>query len=166
MLDKIDKIFKEKPGQMEVIKLLIRMGISVRNKELYLSNIKIPYSSIAKAANVDRRVVASTIREINRDDELRFFFQNLLPAGPFLRAVAKDMGYMCLTIVPYEDKPGILAAITGIIAKYNVNVIQVIAEDPRLYPQQKVYIIVERDIPGDAISEIMRLDFIKSLEME
>lgn len=166
MINRIDEIFREKPGRREVAKLLIKMGISVKNRELYLGNVKIPYISIASALGVDRRVVVSTIDEILRDDELRFFFQNLLPAGPFLRDVARNMGYTCLTIVPHRDQPGILAAITSIIAKYNVNIVQVIAEDPRLYPVQKVYIVVEGDVPGGAISEIMKLDFIKSLQIE
>ena len=166
MISRIDEIFRDKPAQKEVAKLLLKMGISVKGRDLYLGNLKIPYKSVADALGIDRRVVIHTINEILKDDILRFFYQNLLPAGPFLRDVARDMGYTCLTIVPHRDQPGILAAITSIIAKYNVNIVQVIAEDPELYPTQKVYIVVEGELPGEAISEIMKLEFIKSLQIQ
>jgi len=142
---------------------LLRYGISVKDGNLYLGDIKIPYISVARKLGIDRRVVLATINNISNDDLLRFFFEHLEPAGPFLRSVAKNLGFRCLTIIPTEDKPGIIAGVTGILARYNVNILQVIAEDPRIYKVQKLYIITEGDIPGEALSEIIKLSFIKAL---
>ncbi len=161
----IEEKFRDKPSQRNVVNILVRHGIAVRNGKLYLGDIKISYSAIAKVANVDRRVVLATISTIMDDPKLNIFFQNLLPAGPFLRNVAEYLGYTCLTIIPKEDRPGILAAVSGIIARYNTNIIQVIAEDPHLYPIQKLHIIVEGELPGEAINEIKRLSFIRSIQI-
>lgn len=166
ILNKVNKIFNDKPAQREVVITLLRYGISVKRGDLYLGDIRIPYMSVARKLGIDRRVVLAAIDNILADDNLRFFFENLEPAGPFLRNVARNLGYRCLTIIPTKDKPGIIAGITGILAKYNVNILQVIAEDPRIYETQKLYIIAEGDIPGEAINEIMKLEFVKTLQLE
>ena len=161
--DRVLEVFKGKDRQLEVIKLLIKYGLSVRNGVIYLDGLKIPYTSIASALSVDRRVVVKAIKTVENDKELREFFKELRPAGPFLIGVGRLLGYTTLIVVPYKDQPGILASISAILADAGLNIVQVIAEEPHLTAEQKLYIIVEGDVPGDIINKISKLDIVKNL---
>ncbi len=161
----LDKIFRDRPGQRKVAELLVAYGLSVRDGQIYLDNIRIPYSSLAEAAGVDRRVVINTVKSIMGDERLRSFFRDLLPAGPFLKGVAKQLGYTVLSITPVADQPGILAGVTSVLARYGVNIVQVIAESPYLKEVQKLYIIADGDVPGEAIEEINKLEYVATIEI-
>jgi len=161
----IFEYFGDKPAQRQVVELIISLGLSVKDDGIYLDKLKIPYSSLAEVAKVDRRVVVSAIESIRRDSFLKGFFERLLPAGPFLRDVARDIGYTVLIVIPYRDQPGIIAGVSTILAKHGINIVQIIAEAPQLKEVQKMYIVVEGDIPGEVINEIKKLDFIDTLQI-
>jgi len=161
--NRIYKVFKGKSRQLEVVKLLIRYGLSVKSGEIYLDNLKVTYSSVASALSIDRRVVVEAIKTIEKDEFLREFFSKLKPAGPFLIGVGKLLGYTTLIVVPYRDQPGIISSISSILADANINIVQVVAEEPHLTDEQKLYIIVEGDVPGEIINKISKLDIVKNL---
>jgi len=161
----IDEVFRDRPAQKRVVEALVNYGLSVRSGRIYLGDIKIPFSSLAEALGVDRRVVQSAVEYIGRDEWLSNFFERLLPAGPFLRDVARLLGYSVLSITPRRDQPGIIAGVSGVLARHGVNIVQVIAESPYLKEAQKLYIITEGSVPGSAIEEISGLEFIESIEI-
>ncbi len=161
--ERILEVFRGRDRQLEVVKLLIRYGLSVREGVVYLDTVKIPYSSIASALSIDRRVVVEAIKTLEGDSVLREFFTELRPAGPFLIGVSRLLGYTTLIVVPYRDQPGILSSISSILADAGLNIVQVIAEEPHLTDEQKLYIIVEGEVPGDIINRISRLDIVKNL---
>ncbi len=165
LLEMLWESFRDKPAQKAVIDLLVKYGLSVRDGQVYLGEIRIPFSSLAEVAGVDRRVVASAIKSIEENDFLRRFFSRLLPAGPFLKDVARDIGYTVLVIIPTRDQPGIIAGVSTILAKRNINIVQIIAEAPQLMDLQKMYIVVEGDVPGDVLNEIKNLEFVESLQI-
>ncbi len=161
--ERITEIFHGKGRQLEVVKLLIKYGLSVRGGSIYLEDIRVPYSSIASVLSVDRRVVVEAIKTIEKDPVLKEFFDKLRPAGPFLIGVSRLLGYTTLIVVPYKDQPGILSSISTILARAGLNIVQVIAEEPHLTDEQKLYIIVEGEVPGEIINKISRLDIVKNL---
>ncbi|HIE37208.1 TPA: ACT domain-containing protein [Candidatus Geothermarchaeota archaeon] len=165
LLDILWEVFKDKPGQKAVVDLLIKYGLSVRDGNIYLGDIRIPFSSLAEAAEVDRRVIASTVKSIEDNPSLKRFFNRLLPAGPFLRDVARDIGYTVLVIIPTRDQPGIIAGVSTILARRNINIVQIIAEAPQLIKVQKMYIVVEGEVPGDVLNEIKDLEYVESLQI-
>jgi hypothetical protein len=157
------EVYKGREAQLKVIKALIRYGLKVNDGSIYLDSIKIPYSSIATALNVDRRVVVEAVKTLNKHDELRDFFERLTSAGPSLIEAGKMLGYTTLVVIPYRDEPGILASVSSILADAGLNIVQVIAEEPHLTKEQKLYTIVEGDVPGDIISDISRLEIVKNI---
>ena len=165
LLELLWEAFKDKPAQKAVVELLVKYGLSVKEGNVYLGDIKIPFSSLAEVAGVDRRVVASAIKSIEENEFLRSFFGKLLPAGPFLKDVARDIGYTVLVIIPTRDQPGIIAGVSTILAKRNINIVQIIAEAPQLMTVQKMYIVVEGDVPGDVLNEIKNLEFVETLQI-
>jgi len=165
--NEINKLFKRSSAKMKVLKLMISYGLRVDSKgRIFCGDLEVPYTSVARASRTDRRTVKKCVEEILKNPRLREFFENLKPAGPFLKDVAKILGYRCLVVVPIQDRPGIIAAVTSILAKRNINIVQVIAEDPKLHEEPKLYIIVEGEIPGEAIVEILSNPMIEKVTVQ
>ncbi len=152
--------------KLEVLKVLLKYGLSVRDGVIYLGErIKVPYKSVALEAGVDRRTVFETTRLITNDEFLREFFSRLRPAGPSLVNVAKLLGYRCLVVETFEDKPGILAWVASALAEKGINILQVVAEDPTLYEEPKLYIVVSSSVPGEVIDKILQHPAIKRVSI-
>lgn len=167
MLRQIKNVLMRGDKKSKVIRYLIKYGLSVNeNGEILCGSIKIPYSSLARAAEVDRRTVRKAVEEILNVPHLKSFFSRIEPAGPSLRKVARLLGYRCLIIEPIRDQPGILALVSSALAKRNINIIQVIAEDPNIYPQQKLYVITEGEVPGEVIDELLKSPLIVRVILE
>lgn len=164
MIERLRSTLSEGTKKSSVLRVMLKYGLRVDERgEVYCGGLRIPYSSIAREASVDRRTVKKVVEEILSDDDLRSFFSNLEPAGPFLRKVAKLAGYRCLVIETIEDRPGIVAHVSSALAKKNINIIQIVAEDPHIYQQQKLYIITEGEVPGEVINEILSSPIIRSV---
>ena len=82
-----------------------------------------------------------------------------------MRRVAKLLGYSCLVVEPVEDKPGIVALVSSELARAGVNIVQIVAEDPHIYPRQKLYVIAESDIPGEVVKRIATSPLIESVTL-
>lgn len=148
--------------KLRVVTLLLKYGFGVRADGVYVGEkVKASLKSIAEEARVDRRTVLETLRAIRSDPVLREFFEKLRPAGPSLVSVARDLGYRCLVIEVYEDRPGILAWVASALAEKGINILQVIAEDPNIYPEPKLYVVVSQDIPEGVVSRILQNPVIK-----
>ncbi len=153
---RVDQVFRDQEKKKRVVEVLLRYGLAVRNGVVFLGErMKIPYKSVAEEAGVDRRTVVETAKEISRDEFLSRFFATLRPAGPSLAESCGMLGYRCLVVEVYRDEPGILAWVAEKLARRGVNIVQVIAEIPGLYRNQKLYVVVSAPVPGEVIEEIL-----------
>jgi len=163
----LSEMFKDSPKKLYVAKRLFAYGLRIDERgHILLRDVKVPYASFAKAIGVDRRTVKETVMKLLQNDLTRAFFNNIEPAGPFLIKVLRLLKYRCLAIEVFEDKPGIIAMVATALAKRGVNIVQVLAEDPNLVEKPKLYIIVAGEVPGDAISEILKNSNIKSITVQ
>jgi len=143
---------------------MVELGMSVNERgELFLGPVEVSYSKVAEAAGVDRRVVKETAQFMKDDPELGPIFGKIRPIGPSLVGVAGILGMGVLEIRADPNKPGIVAGVSGAISKEGINIRQVIAEDPDLVPEPRLYVITERKVPGKVIEEILNLPFVKSV---
>ncbi|RLE69693.1 MAG: hypothetical protein DRJ43_03610 [Thermoprotei archaeon] len=62
-----------------------------------------------------------------------------------------------------RDKPGILAYVSTLLAERGINILQVVAEHPLLVENPKLYVIIEGEVPGDAIPLLLKHEVIKSV---
>ncbi|RLE66766.1 MAG: hypothetical protein DRJ38_00855 [Thermoprotei archaeon] len=165
--DLINLKFGRAEKKLRVIKAFLKYGFKLKREKgkvfIYLDKVKISYSALANALGVDRRVVVETVKNLIEDEFLRNFFENLEPAGASLRGVSRLLGYRCLIVETYEDKPGILASVAAALAKRNINILQVIADDPNIIENPKLYVIVSGDVPGDVVNEILENKIIKNI---
>lgn len=133
---KILEDLKKFPSQRDVVNVMLRYGLSVKEGKAYCGTIELADSSLARAANVDRRVVRSTIERIMEDPESSDYFSRMEPIA-LLSGVAPLIGCNAIEIIPTDaNMPGILAEVTQVIYDAGVSVRQAVVDemtgDPRL----------------------------------
>ncbi|WP_054840490.1 ACT domain-containing protein [Thermococcus sp. JCM 11816] len=163
---RIEHYFDEYPVRKLIAKTLLKYGLRVSDdmKIKAGGDIEVPYTKIAKALDVDRRVVKETVGMILKVPELRDIYTNLEPTV-HMKYVGRHVGYGVIEIEPEPRAVGILAKIAQKIAEHDINIIQVVAEDPELYPEATLTIITERPIPGDLINELSKLEGVKRISI-
>jgi len=167
MFDEIMEKFEGSPSQQAVIRLLLERGFSVNDDGRVVSGgIEIPNTGIAREIGVDRRVVDSTTDVILEDDELRRIFQNISQV-PSLMDLAPVLDLTVLTITPDDaEQEGIVAEVTGTLADNGISIRQTISEDPEFTDQPRLYLITDEELPGDVITELRDLAFVRKIELQ
>lgn len=159
----IEDYFKDSPSKLKVAKKLVLYGLSVKGGRVYCNDMEIPYKSIARACNVDQRVAKSTVYSILSNHILSNIFSKF-ESSANLKDVSKEIGFGVLVISAYDPKePGIIAAVSKIIADFKINIRQAIVDDPEFIEEPKLYIITEEPIPGEIIPKIKSLKNVKSI---
>ncbi len=158
----LDK-FKGKPAKIRVIKIMISYGLSVKDGLIYCNDIEIPFASLARVAEVDQRVVKELANEITSDQFLSKIFSKLKSTANMV-TVASELGYGVIEITAKNpNEEGIVAAVASIIASAKLSIKQVIAEDPEIYDEPKLYVITDSQIPAEIIPKIKSISSIKSI---
>jgi len=158
MWNSAKKYFEGHSERLNVARVLIENGLSVRNGKIYVNEIEIPPVRVARTAGVDRRTVVETLKAIESNRELRLIFQDIRSAGHSLREIAKHLDLGVVEITPVDAKtPGILAGSAMILANNGLSIRQAIVDDPELSPEPKLTLIVEKKIPGELISELLNV---------
>ncbi|RQG97458.1 amino acid-binding protein [Natrarchaeobius oligotrophus] len=167
MFDEIMEKFEGSPSQQAVIRLLLERGFSVNDDGRVVSGgIEIPNTGIAREIGVDRRVVDSTTDVILEDPELRRIFQNISQV-PSLMDLAPVLDLTVLSIaVDDAEQKGIVAGVTGTLADNDVSIRQTISEDPEFTDEPRLYLITDQKLPGEAITQIRNLEFVRKIEIQ
>ena len=159
MWSNIKKHFEGYPERLRVARVLVENGLSVKNGKICLNQIEIPPIRIARAAGVDRRTVNETINVIRSNQELKLIFEEIRPAGHSLKEIAKHLNLGVIEITVEDPKAhGILAKSATILTNGGLSIRQAIVDDPELSPEPKLTLIVEKKIPGDLISELLKIN--------
>jgi hypothetical protein len=85
-------------------------------------------------------------------------FEGIRSAGHSLKEVARHLNLGVVEITPIDARtPGILAGAATILAKKGLSIRQAIVDDPELSPEPKLTLIVEKQMPGELIPELLRV---------
>lgn len=154
MWRKIAKYFDKYPKRKKLAQKLIKYGLRIKDGKIYCGHIELSDSKIARAFNVDRRIINATIKTIANEKDLERIFSRLNPTC-HLKDVAEEMKWSVIEIIPEDPSmPGILAGVTKILADEKISVRQAIVDDFELTEEPKLFIITEQPIPGNLISKI------------
>ena len=158
MWEKINEKFKKYPARIRVAEKMIELGLSLNEDgKIYCGNLKISDKALATAADVDRRVIKSTIEIIKTDEDLYNLFSNIIPAGTLLKNIAKNLELGVVEIEVGSENEGILAATTNLITKKGIGIRQAYAEDTELQEAPSLTIITEKPVNGDLINEFLKI---------
>lgn len=163
MWDRIGRYFTRFPAQGRVAQLMFLHGLTVKEHAVFCGDMEISDTSIAKAANTDRRTVLAAIDTIRQEEELRNIFTRLIATCSF-KDVAPYMGWGVIEIIPEDvSAVGILSETTRMIADAGISVRQTIADDPDMHENPRAFIITERPVPGALVPRIRDINGVKGV---
>lgn len=164
MWRKILDLFADYPAQQTVVRFLLENGLGINeNGRVHANGIEITAAALSRAIGVDRRVIDATIQHILEIEELEHIFTNLR-VTPDLTGVAIDLGLSVLTIYPKNagDK-NIVASALSVLTKHDLTLRQIFVTDPYFVERPRLVLIVEGNLPAEAITEIRRLPAVESI---
>src|SRR3989344_6120168 len=127
MLNILEEFFKNARTRRLIATEVLRLGLRVDSKgKIYVGTIEVPPAKIARALNVDRRVVIETARSIANDDRLLHIFGKL-ESRSFIGNVAKALGFDTIVIRANPKAKGVVAGVTKILAEEKILIRQIIA---------------------------------------
>jgi len=163
MWRKIAKYFDKYPKRRKLAQKLIEYGLRISSGKIYCGQIELSDSKIARAFNIDRRIINTTIKTITDKKDLDRIFSRLKPTC-HLKEVAAEMKWGVIEIIPEDPSmPGILAGVSKILADEKISVRQSIVDDFELTEEPKLFIVTEQPIPGRLISKIRGAIGVKAL---
>ncbi len=166
MFNEIFRFFGEGDKRARVAETLLKYGLKVKDGKIWLDEIEISTSKLAKALNVDRRTIQNTVKLIESNQKLKRVFENLETAGLSLKKAAKSLGLGVIEIfVKDPSSPGVIATVSSLIANEKISIRQIIAEDPYLHPEPKLIVITEKRLPGILIDDILRIKGIEYVKV-
>lgn len=159
MWNNIKKHFDDYPERLKVARVLVENGLTVKNEKVFLNQIEIPPIRIARVAGVDRRTVNETLCAIKANRELRLIFEEIRSAGHSLKEIARHLNLGVVEITPVDARGhGILANSAMLLTIGGLSIRQAIVDDPELSPEPKLTLIVEKKIPGELISQLLKIE--------
>jgi len=159
----IETKFLNSPSQLQVARVLLKYGLSVKKNNAYCGGMRVAAAEIARKAGVDRRVAILTLSVISKDKELSSIFAALSPIA-YLKDAALSLGQDVIEIIPQDaSKPGIVSDVTRVISDAGVSIRQVITEDSHLSEEASMTIITDSKISGGLIDKIRRLEHVKNV---
>jgi hypothetical protein len=163
MYSSLEKAFEDSPGKRKVAEAMLKYGLKVDEKgRIFCADIELSPAKMARALGVDRRVVIDTGSMIAKDDELYSIFSQLLPTA-FIGKVADKLGFESIEIRAEPHQKGIVAKVAGIIAGKNIGIRQIVADDPDIYPEPKLSLILEKRVDGATIDKLRRIDGVREI---
>jgi len=150
----------------DIVRKMIQCGMRISDDlKIYVDDVEVDYTAVARAVDVDRRVVKQTVEQIKKSRYLYSLFSNISPLGASLVNVVSELGYSAIVIEADPKSPGVMAAVAEILSRHGMVVRQALADDPEMVSDAKMTLVVEGRLSGPAIEELNRLKMVKSLKI-
>ena len=159
----LSEYFKDYPKRKKIAQKMLEYGLKIKNNKLCCGEIELSDSKIARGLDTDRRAIAATIKTICNTPQLAEIFSKLRPTC-HLKDVASDLKWGVIEIIPEDPSiPGILADVANIISLNKISIRQAIVDDFELSEEPRLFIITEKQIPGELIPKIRNAKGVKAL---
>ena len=155
--------FRRYPAQELVVRLMIRHGLHIQDTKIHAGAIEVADTAVARAADVDRRIVRSTIETILQNPALERAFTRFQPTLD-MKDVAPELGCGVIEIIPTNaSQPGILSGVSKVISEARISIRQAIVEDPDFTEEPRLYVVTETRVPGTLIPILQGVDGVKGV---
>lgn len=163
MLKLLEDFFANARGRRLVAVEFLKSGFRVDAKgKIYAGAVELAPAKIGRALGVDRRVVIETAREISRNEKLLKIFHWLTPRA-FMGNAARELGYDSIELHADPKKKGIVSAVTKVLADEGIMIRQVISDDPELFPEPVLTVIIDGKLNSRVIRKLKELKFAESI---
>ncbi|MCL5419850.1 MAG: amino acid-binding protein [Candidatus Marsarchaeota archaeon] len=159
MLKPFASVFGNARGRRIVATEFLRLGLRIDgNGKIYVGNIEVSPAKVGRALNVDRRVVIETAKAIANDDRLLQVFYRL-ESRAFIGNAARELGFDTVEIRADPRKKGIVASVTRVLAENGIVIRQIISDDPDIFPDPVLTIIINGKLDAGVIKKLKELRF-------
>lgn len=150
-MDQITVLLKRYPSQRKVAKKLLEYGIRVSNGVAYCGEIEQTDAGIARACEVDRRVVRTTLEHISATPELDRIFSKLQPMLSMVD-MADEIGCSAIVITPTDARvPGIIADVTTVLYNSGITLRQAMISDDGERDRSTLQLVVDGKLQENVI---------------
>lgn len=158
----LEAYFKNYPARRKVAEFLFENGLSVKNGKIYLRDVEVPISELARIIGVNRKIVYHTIDYIEKTYPLKLIFEKLNPL-PSLIDVAPLMGWEVLEIELDKDRylKG-FSEVLNLLHRNGVPVMEVFSRNLREEPA-KLYIVIDGTLPVEVFMKIKEMEGFRKL---
>lgn len=166
MWPNVRKQFDRQVVRPEIVRKMIECGMRVSDDDkIYVDDVEVDYTAVAKAVDVDRRVVKQTAQQIRRNRYLYSLFSKTRPLGTSLVDLVSQLGYTAIIIEADPKSPGVMAGVAEILSRHGMVVRQAVAEEPEMVPDAKMTLVVEGQLTGQAMEELNGLKTVRSIKI-
>ncbi|MBS3069004.1 hypothetical protein J4441_01430 [Candidatus Micrarchaeota archaeon] len=166
MLKLLEDFFARAHGRKIVAAEMLRLGMRVDpNGRIYFGSIETPPAKIARALGIDRRVVIETAKDIAEDARLLQIFSRLQPRA-FIADAAKSLGCDAIIIRAEAKKKDIVYSVTKVLSQERVLIRQIVTDDPYIYPDPVLTIIIDGHLRPQVIKKLRELSFADSITIK
>jgi predicted regulator of amino acid metabolism with ACT domain len=159
----IAKYFNRYPKRKRLAQKLLEYGLKIKEDKIFCGEIELSDSKIARAFEVDRRIITSTIKTISNHKDLQRVFSQLRPTCD-LKDVAPLMNWGVIEIIPEDPSmPGILADVAKEVADARISIRQAIVDDFEFSEEPRLFIVTEKQVPGLLIPKIRKIKGVKAV---
>jgi len=163
MWRRLARYFNAYPKRKILAQKLLEYGLKVNKNKIFCGEIELSDAKIARAFNIDRRIIADTIKTINKVKDLQKVFYQLKPTC-HLKDVATEMEWGVIEIIPENPRmPGILSNVASVVSDANIIIRQAIVDDFDLSEEPRLFIVVEKQVPGNIIPNIRKIKGVKAV---
>ncbi len=158
--------FSKQVVRSEIVRKMIQCGMRVSDDmKIYVGDVEVDYTAVARAVDVDRRVVKQTVEQIRKNRHLYSLFTSITPLGASLANVVSQLGYSAIEIGADARSPGVMAAVAEILSRNGLVIRQALADDPDMVVDAKMTVVVEGRLSGETITELNELSVVRSLKI-
>jgi len=166
MLKLLEDFFSRAHGRRLVATEMLKCGMRVgSNAAIYFGSIEVPPAKIARALNVDRRVVIQTAKDIAADARLLQIFYRLQPRA-FIGDAAKELGCDALIIRAEAKKKNIVSSVARVLSENSILIRQIVTDDPYIYPDPVLTIVIDGHLNPKVIKKLKELPFADSITIK
>ena len=166
MWSNVRKQFQRQVVRPEIVREFIKSGMRVgKDDKIYVGDVEVDYTAIARALDVDRRVVKQTVQQIRGNKYLNSLFSKTRPLGTSLVDLVSELGYTAVVIEANPKSAGVMAGVAEILSRHGSVVRQAVAEDPEMVADAKMTLVVEGQLSGQAIEELNSLKVVRSIKI-
>lgn len=158
MWKSIEKHFARRTAGRKVVESFLRFGFSVHpDGAIYAGPVEMAPAKIGRALEVDRRVVIDTAKQIAGHEDLLNIFFRLQPRA-YVGESAKKLGFDSIEISASDaHAAGVVAQVTRVLADNKIKIRQIIADDPDLFPEPKLSVVVNGKLSNNALAALRKL---------
>jgi len=150
-MDQLAEYLRRYPSQLKVARKLMEYGIRVSDGIAYCGDIEQTDAGIARACDVDRRVVRSTLEHISSDPVLSKIFCRLKPMLSMVD-IANEIGCSAIVIIPTDARvPGIIADVTTVLYNSGITLRQAMIKDDGTRERSTLELVVDGKLQENVI---------------